>query len=359
VNYYYDYSNGAVGGHLIQSRRSRRVGGIQGALARARTGRPVLRSVRSALACSLPNVGQSRAPLTPTIARAVWSYWPKPYTAYQHRNWLDDRSHLLSWVLSVRTAQTHFRHLSLVTDDEGAELLVNRLRLPFTDVSTCLNSLRRDQAGWWVLGKLYAYREQQRPFLHIDNDVFLWRPFSRELLRTDIVAQNPERAPVTDATFYKPKWFTDLVTAHDGWLPPEWHSYVTNRGDQAVCAGVLGGQRVDALREYAERAIVAVQSERNRSAWHAIGPTAQLAHSVLIEQYYLAAYCDSRAVAGDPVEIGYLFASQEAAASPVASEQLGYTHLMAGKHHEGLMSRLDDHVRHAYPRDYRRCVSLA
>jgi hypothetical protein len=60
------------------------------------------------------------------IDDAVWSYWSTPYTAYQHRNWLNDRSHLLAWVLSVRTARSHFRRASLVTDDAGADLLVNR-----------------------------------------------------------------------------------------------------------------------------------------------------------------------------------------------------------------------------------------
>jgi hypothetical protein len=233
------------------------------------------------------------------------------------------------------------------------------LELPFTDVSICLNELPDDQAGWWILGKLYAYRQQQRPFVHIDSDVFLWQPLESTLTGADIIAQNPERAPATDATFYKPNWFTALVNAHNGWLPAEWHSYLASGGEHAVCAGILGGQRVDAIREYSERAITVVQSHRNASAWRALGSTAQLAHSVLIEQYYLAAYCDGRTGNGDAVEIGYLFGSQEAANSSASSDRLAYTHLMSGKHDEWLMEQLAERVRRDYPDDYRRCLSLA
>ncbi len=174
----------------------------------------------------------------------------------------------------MRTASPHFSTTSLVTDDAGAELLVDRLKLPFGTVSTSLNRLRDADPGWWVLGKLHAYRAQQGPFLHVDSDVFLWRALDPSLASADIVAQNPEQAPVTDATFYKPTWFTNFVRDRGGWLPQEWERYVQGGGGSALCAGILGGRRVDFLHGYAEQAIALLESRRNDGIWHAMGECA-------------------------------------------------------------------------------------
>jgi len=61
----------------------------------------------------------------------------------------------------------------LVTDTEGARLLVDKLGLRFTTVMTTLTALDDADPEWWVLGKLWAYRAQTEPFVHLDNDVFL------------------------------------------------------------------------------------------------------------------------------------------------------------------------------------------
>jgi len=290
-----------------------------------------------------------------TIAHAVWSFWSAPFRWELRRGWTDGLSHLLSWVLSVRTASAHFASTSLVTDDAGADLLVNRLGLPFGTVSTSLNALRRADPGWWVLGKLHAYREQERPFLHVDSDVFLWRRPTGPLLCADVAAQNPEHAPLSDATFYKPAWFTRFVARHGGWLPRDWTRYVRGGGSTAICVGILGGRDLDTLRRYAEQGIAVVESRRNAAAWHAMGDQARLANSVLIEQYYLAACCAEHG----PLNVRYVFASQDAARVPAEAQRAGYTHLMEGKRDTALTARLAERVRRDHPADFARCVGCA
>src|SRR4051812_45760022 len=107
--------------------------------------------------------------------RAVWSFWSKPWRARTGGTWRTERHHLLGWILSFEAARKHYPDTELITDDEGAQLLIDRLGLAFSRVSTSLNRLAAHDPRRWILGKLYAYREQSEPFVHLDTDVFLWK----------------------------------------------------------------------------------------------------------------------------------------------------------------------------------------
>src|SRR5262245_5668599 len=124
--------------------------------------------------------------------RTVWSFWSRPHYADSHRMWISEKHHLLAWVLSVETARQHYPDTVLYTDSDGARLLVDALSLPFRCVSTTLDALADRDVAWWNLGKLCAYRAQEEPFLHIDSDVFLWRPLPAETAAGAVIVQNPE-----------------------------------------------------------------------------------------------------------------------------------------------------------------------
>src|SRR3954471_15845202 len=103
--------------------------------------------------------------------RAVWSFWTKPWREHAGHDWPSEKHHLLAWILSFETARSHYPQTTLVTDDAGAEMLVDGLGLPFESVSTELNSLVQYDAALWMAGKLCAYRAQTEPFVHLDTDV--------------------------------------------------------------------------------------------------------------------------------------------------------------------------------------------
>src|SRR5512144_869064 len=113
--------------------------------------------------------------------RAVWSFWSKPYAAHRVRVWASEKHHRLSWILSLERARRHYRPTVLYTDDDGVRLLVDGLGLDFDAVHTTLNALSATDPEWWALGKLYAYRSQSEAFVHVDNDVFLWKRLPTEL----------------------------------------------------------------------------------------------------------------------------------------------------------------------------------
>lgn len=216
----------------------------------------------------------------------VWSFWTKPFAAYYHKMWLSEQHHLLSWVLSVETAKKHYPRTSLVTDDAGARLLVDELGLEFDCVSTELNALDNRDAGFWALGKLYAYRLQTEPFVHIDSDAFLWKPLPDELTSAPVFAQNPELFG-SESTYFPERLECALSLGGSLWLPAEWVWYraagLKQRGE---CCGILGGQDVGFINHYARQAIRLIEHPDNQAGWANLDSTKQ---NTLVEQYMLSA----------------------------------------------------------------------
>jgi hypothetical protein len=294
------------------------------------------------------------------LMRAVWSFWSKPFALRGHEVWLSKEHHLFSWALSVMTARRHYRTTVLYTDDAGARLLVDGIGLEFDHVSTAMNELRDHDPDWWALGKIYAYRSQTEPFVHIDNDVFLWRPLSPDPAIVAVLAQNPEYF-VPGRSYYQPEVFEHAIgVAENGWLPVEWQWYRAGGPvSRADCCGILGGNRVDFIRHYAAQAIRLMEHPVNRSLLRGVHD--KVGHNILFEQYLLAACIEyHRNNARSPyrdVAISYVFASIDDAFDPGRAERVGFTHLIAdAKRNPHLAHRVEARLARDYPAQYRRCI---
>jgi hypothetical protein len=295
--------------------------------------------------------------------RAVWSFWSKPWRACSGQPWLSERHHLLAWLLSFETARTFYPLTTLVTDDEGARLLVDGLRLEFESVSTGLNRLSNHDPALWMLGKLYAYQAQVEPFVHLDTDVFLWKRLPAHIETASVFAQCPESFVIGQSYYYKPDEVRHALTKKTpGWIPAEWEWSLSFGSPQpAACCGVLGGRHVDFIRYYAEEAIRLVEDPRNHAGWASLG---WAAHNMLIEQYHLAACVGyHRNRPGSPfrdVEIRHLFDSWGEALNPNIAAKTGFTHLLAAaKRDIRLMDRLERRVKHDFPERYARHFAVA
>jgi hypothetical protein len=293
--------------------------------------------------------------------KAVWSFWSKPFLTHRASTWASEKHHLLAWILSVETARRHYPQTCLYTDDAGGKLLINGLGLEFGEISTALNGLADADPDWWVLGKICAYGLQHEPFIHIDNDVFLWKRLPERLESADVFAQNPEPFAL-GAFYYRPEALEEaLRIASAGWLPGEWTWYRSaGRAQRGDCCGVLGGNRVDFIQYYAWLARRLVEHPANQHAWRCLAD--KPAHNILIEQYLLSACLEyqrnHRAVDCPEVQIQYLFISMEEAFNPQAARQIGFTHLIAdAKKNQVLMERLEQRVRQDYPERYARCLN--
>jgi hypothetical protein len=296
------------------------------------------------------------------VRRAVWSFWSRPFQATHRELWRSERHHLLAWIISVETARRHYPETALYTDSGGARLLVDRLGLQFDHVSLLLDGIDGRHPGWWNLGKLYAYRAQEAPFLHLDSDVFLWSPLPALLQTAGVAAQNWEEFEFgSDASWYQPVATEAAVRAVGGWLPEEWTWQTRRQVGRALCCGILGGHSVDFIRHYADLAIRIMEHPDNLAAW--LGEEDRYATCVLFEQFLLGACLDfHRGRPGSPfadVDVHCLFATAADSWTPEAARRVGYTHLIgAAKRDPILARRLEARVRRDHPEHHERICRL-
>jgi len=295
--------------------------------------------------------------------RAVWSFWSKPGQAGQGYCWREPIHHLLAWGLSFRLAQGHYPETVLVTDSPGRALLIDRLGLPFTHVSTELDRLEEVDPGWWALGKLVAYSLQDRPFVHLDTDVFLWRPLPDRLAGAPVLAQSPETYHVADDQC-GPRIVENAFARAGLVLPAEWEwsrSRPARRFLEANC-GILGGTNVGFIQCYARLALDLVLSPRHAVAWATVPDKASL--NTTMEQFLLTACVEfHRFDPGSPhrgVHLRYLFPSVGAAFDPAQAARLGFTHLLAeAKQDAQVTARLEERVSREDPAFYDLCKRVA
>jgi len=293
--------------------------------------------------------------------RAVWSFWSKPYRAGIGCRWRSALHHLLAWVLSVNTARRHYPETTLITDRLGKKLLVDQLGLPFAYVSTELDRLAEADPGWWALGKLVAYSLQTEPFVHVDTDVFLWKPLPKTVSEAPVFTQCPE----SYANEAKPSLGEIECVFHKTGqeLPPEWkwvRSRATGWFGEENC-GILGGCQVEFLCDYAHAAVDLILAPEYAPVWSHFPD--KFSHNFTVEQFYLWAriefYRCQRAPQYPGLRVNHLFSSVQEACDANCARRLGFTHLWSDiKSHPAVATRLEQRVRHDYPDFYRRCERL-
>jgi hypothetical protein len=295
--------------------------------------------------------------------RAVWSFWSKPFFASKGRIWREPVHHLLAWGLSHRLARKHYPETVLVTDRAGEALLVNRLGLQFSHVSTELERLNAVDHGWWALGKLVAYSLQDRPFVHIDTDVFLWKPLPTRLTSAPVFSQCPELHPPLDE-WCGPRDVETVFARHGLPLPAEWEwarAQSPNEFREENC-GILGGTRLDFIRYYAELGIGLVMNPTNARAWGEFSE--KEGYNMLVEQFLLGACVDYHRFRPDSpfrgVFMRNLFGSFGEAFDATATARAGYTHLLGNaKTNEVVTRRLERRVQQEDREFFERCVRLS
>ncbi|AFY34132.1 DUF6734 family protein [Calothrix sp. PCC 7507] len=289
--------------------------------------------------------------------KAVWSFWTKPLQANRQSIWVSEKHHMLAWVLSVETAKKHYPQTALFTDRQGAQMLVEELGLEFDQVSLELETLNNSDPEWWALGKVYTYRAQTEPFIHIDSDVFLWKPLPPRMESAPLLAQNPEYF-VAGNSYYHPEGLEAAINTVNGWLPDVWQWQRShNNFQQAVCCGIFGGNAVEFIRYYADLAIQLVEHPSNQLAWNLLTPNTE--RNILFEQYLLGCCIEYHRHRPDSpyknIDIQYLFASLDDAFIPENAAHAGFTHLIAdAKRNQAIAQSLENRVRRDYPQYYER-----
>jgi len=222
------------------------------------------------------------------------SYWSGGYTTGYDRlkkpsTFVIDMVKLSSFLIKKHYGSPPI----LLTDSYSKDLFKDCYHID--EIRTSLDELNEDLGDRvtynWAIGKLYAYKQiaqKNEPFLHVDYDVFLFKPLPDFILNKDVVVQNME-----DYIFFGSK--KKFLQAYNVYRFDE---YVQNRHEFPYRlldsntfpynVGIFGGTNCAFISQYANKAIKFTLDPKNNAlcrALHQINPSSP---ATFIEQYYLS-----------------------------------------------------------------------
>lgn len=188
--------------------------------------------------------------------KIIHSFWSKPSLYKQKQNfsnnrkfggWLDYKYFLMSNCLSVLSLRREHSNVDLYTDNHGYDILINQLGLPYGDVSLILNNLENEDHRLWILGKIKVIELQEKPFIHVDNDVFTWSPFPKSNRNDHLIVQS--KHPVPD--IYK----TALLEVQQKLknIPPHLNKNINTYNFNAN-VGIVGGNDIGFFQNWCDMA---------------------------------------------------------------------------------------------------------
>ncbi len=195
--------------------------------------------------------------------KIIHSYWSKPSIEKGYDRsaggWSDKKYNYMSWALSCLQFKKYYSEVELITDKLGKELLIDKLELPYTSVKVELDQLNDYHSDLWALGKIYAYSIQDKPFMHADGDLFIWKKFDSDLESASLFAQNQE--------LNFPYHFDSVKEMEDNlpYIPVcIQEERAINKDDIYGCnAGIFGGNNISFFKEYTKEAFAFVDKNIN------------------------------------------------------------------------------------------------
>lgn len=193
----------------------------------------------------------------------IQSFWSKGSNFIDDSSgWLSPKFHWLSWILSANQLVKYHKNVVLYTDQKGKEILVDKLHLPYTKVHVVLDELDKYHKNLWAIGKIKTYQLQDKPFIHVDGDVFVWDKLDRSFQNSQLVTQNLERT----TEYYRTMW--DNIGQKLHFIPSEISRFNSNINNLACNMGIVGGSNLSFFKEYTECSFDFV--DKNKRVWDVI-----------------------------------------------------------------------------------------
>jgi hypothetical protein len=202
--------------------------------------------------------------------KIVQTFWSKPTEAINgggnhlprnYSGWPDRKYNYFSWALSALQFRKFYNEVELVTDKAGCELLINKLHLPYTEVKVVLDDLNDYNAALFAIGKIFAYSIQERPFIHADGDVYIWKKFDDHFEHSALLCQRKEEGLLYHRIYYN--IFIQIARHFDYYPPVLIESMNKNNGIKAINAGIIGGTNLDFINSFARDAFDFVNKNRD------------------------------------------------------------------------------------------------
>jgi hypothetical protein len=204
----------------------------------------------------------------------------------------------MSWALSCLSLREHYDEVALYTDQEGYDILVNKLHLPYTEVNVVYDK-NLCLPHHWAYAKVKTYSMQTKPFLHIDGDVYLPQPIPKDIANAPLIVQNKEVG-----TVYYRSMMEGLLHYPEITLPSFINKGLAEDSLASYNMGIFGGNDLDFIQRYCKEVdnFMYTNGMNDISKKHS-----RLNCNIFFEQIILATMADSEgrkvaSVYGKPVE---------------------------------------------------------
>lgn len=108
--------------------------------------------------------------------RVIQTFWTNnEFKVENSGGWLSPEFHWMSWALSSLQLRKFYDDLTLYTDNNGKFILIDKLNYPYKNVQLSHNNLRIYPKNIWILGKIHTFSLQERTFMYVDGDVYIWK----------------------------------------------------------------------------------------------------------------------------------------------------------------------------------------
>ena len=216
------------------------------------------------------------------IERAVFSYFNPSQTYLNRCGFSRFSDFLYTTALAVHLASKHFKEVVMVSSSWGNKMF-RECGFPVTSYSYRLDDAKQVSKWFWAYGKLLAYVEQNVPFVHLDNDVFLWEPLPKRILKAELCFQSHEPMNLPGYMYY------DLLKKTWRDTPVRPQKIIDNEvKDFAYNCGICGGNNLEFFKEWIEcskKYIFAPQNQRIFFVKH----KEDLIHQNIFHEQYFAA----------------------------------------------------------------------
>lgn|GEM_PF-342246 len=167
--------------------------------------------------------------------------------------WYAPQFHIMAWAFSALQLRKYYDHVELYTDQNGYEVLIEQIGLPYTATHVCYDDIHHYAPALWAVPKIKTYAAQNEPFLHVDGDVFIWKPFSKRLANAPLIVQNYEKG-----TTYYGRMMEQLQKKMT-YIPPILEEALKQESIDAVNAGIMGGCDIGFYKSYTDQALALIK----------------------------------------------------------------------------------------------------
>lgn len=289
--------------------------------------------------------------------KIVQSFWSKP--SYKKKNvrlhdrnnggWTDKKYNYFSWTLSCLQFRKFYDQVELVTDEIGYDILIKKLKLPYTKVDVCLDKINHYHEDLWALGKIFAFSIQNEPFIHADGDIFIFNKINDSFESSSILTQNAEIGVKTYKSIF------DDILKEFTYVPPEMLEYYNQfEHIDAVNNGIFGGNDIIFFKKYTQRAFEFIDRNIDNLSKINIGM-----FNIIFEQglLYSMAYKEN-------IDINFYFDNINHQFDGIcdilgSSKERSYIHAIGHYKTIGTISmQIEDLLRRSYPDYYHNIIRL-